>query len=96
MVESSRPADRNKTVLICRHPLGVVVAITPWNVPFMVPFEYIAPGLAMGNPVVWKPAEEAVPHTSRYIAAALRYGAMAGWSRNDALRGPGSRGASRP
>ena len=63
-------ADRNKTVLIRRHPIGVVVAITPWNVPFMVPFEYIAPALAMGNAVVWKPAES-VPHTSRHIAAAL-------------------------
>jgi succinate-semialdehyde dehydrogenase/glutarate-semialdehyde dehydrogenase len=68
-------ADRNKKVLIERRPLGVVGAITPWNVPFMVPFEYIAPALAMGNPVVWKPAES-VPATSRHIQAAID---AAGW-----------------
>ncbi len=68
-------ADPAKKVLIERRPLGVVAAITPWNVPFMVPFEYIAPALAMGNPVVWKPAES-VPATSRHIQAAID---AAGW-----------------
>jgi acyl-CoA reductase-like NAD-dependent aldehyde dehydrogenase len=68
-------ADAAKKVLIERRPLGVVGAITPWNVPFMVPFEYIAPALAMGNPVVWKPAES-VPATSRHIQAAVD---AAGW-----------------
>lgn len=68
-------ADAGKKVFVEREPLGVVGAITPWNVPFMVPFEYIAPGLAMGNAVVWKPAES-VPNTSRHIQAALD---EAGW-----------------
>jgi succinate-semialdehyde dehydrogenase/glutarate-semialdehyde dehydrogenase len=68
-------ADRNKKVFVERAALGVIGAITPWNVPFMVPFEYIAPGLAMGNAVVWKPAES-VPRTSEHMQAALD---EAGW-----------------
>jgi succinate-semialdehyde dehydrogenase/glutarate-semialdehyde dehydrogenase len=68
-------ADRGKTVLTQRRSLGVVGAITPWNVPFMVPVEYGAPALAMGNSFLWKPAES-VPATSAHMRAAFR---DAGW-----------------
>ncbi len=71
----TQAAQRDVMVLTERQPLGVVGAITPWNVPFMVPIEYIAPALAMGNAVVWKPAES-VPSTSRYIQRAFE---SAGW-----------------
>jgi acyl-CoA reductase-like NAD-dependent aldehyde dehydrogenase len=67
--------DRGKRVFVSRGPLGVVAAITPWNAPILVPFEYIAPALAMGNAVLWKPAES-VPHASRHLAQALE---QAGW-----------------
>jgi acyl-CoA reductase-like NAD-dependent aldehyde dehydrogenase len=40
-----------------REPLGVVCAITPWNFPLAIPAWKIAPALAFGNAVVWKPAE---------------------------------------
>ena len=40
-----------------REPLGVVTAITPWNFPVAIPLWKIAPALAFGNAVVWKPAE---------------------------------------
>jgi alpha-ketoglutaric semialdehyde dehydrogenase len=53
-----------------REPLGVVVAITPWNFPIAIPAWKIAPALAFGNTVVWKPAE-IVPLTSTHLATAL-------------------------
>jgi acyl-CoA reductase-like NAD-dependent aldehyde dehydrogenase len=53
-----------------REPLGVVTAITPWNFPIAIPAWKIAPAIAYGNTVVWKPAE-IVPLTSTHLAAAL-------------------------
>jgi acyl-CoA reductase-like NAD-dependent aldehyde dehydrogenase len=43
-------------VLIERRPLGVVAVITPWNWPYTMPAQVIAPALAAGNTVVWAPA----------------------------------------
>ena len=40
-----------------RVPLGVVALITPWNFPVAIPAWKIAPALAYGNTVVFKPAE---------------------------------------
>ncbi len=37
--------------------LGVVAAITPWNSPLMLATWKLAPALAAGNTVVWKPSE---------------------------------------
>ena len=71
----TRAAASDVMVLTEREPLGVVGAITPWNVPFMVPIEYAAPALAMGNAVVWKGAES-VPRTSAYVQEAFE---RAGW-----------------
>jgi acyl-CoA reductase-like NAD-dependent aldehyde dehydrogenase len=53
-----------------REPLGVVTAITPWNFPIAIPAWKIAPALAFGNTVVWKPAE-IVPLTATHLATAL-------------------------
>jgi len=38
-------------------PLGVVAAITPWNSPLMLAAWKLAPALAAGNTIVWKPSE---------------------------------------
>jgi len=48
--------DARKRVLVYRVPLGVVGVITPWNWPYTMPGEIIAPALAAGNTVVWNPA----------------------------------------
>ena len=40
-----------------REPLGVVAAITPWNSPLLLATWKLAPALAAGNTVVWKPSE---------------------------------------
>ena len=39
-----------------RDPLGVVALITPWNFPIAIPAWKLAPALAFGNTVVFKPA----------------------------------------
>jgi len=48
--------DPAKRVLIYRVPKGVVGVITPWNWPYTMPAELLAPALAAGNTVVWNPA----------------------------------------
>ena len=53
-----------------REPLGGVVAITPWNFPIAIPAWKLAPALAFGNTVIWKPAE-IVPLTATHLFAAL-------------------------
>jgi succinate-semialdehyde dehydrogenase/glutarate-semialdehyde dehydrogenase len=55
-----------KRVLLVRRPRGVIGAITPWNWPYTMPAELIAPALAAGNAVVWTPAS-----TTAVAAAAL-------------------------
>lgn len=53
-----------------REPLGVVSIITPWNFPIAIPAWKIAPALAYGNTVVFKPAEDA-PHTALLLVEVL-------------------------
>jgi acyl-CoA reductase-like NAD-dependent aldehyde dehydrogenase len=55
-----------KRVLLVRRPRGVIGVITPWNRPYTMPAELIAPALASGNTVVWTPAS-----TTAVAAAAL-------------------------
>jgi succinate-semialdehyde dehydrogenase/glutarate-semialdehyde dehydrogenase len=43
-------------VLLARRPRGVVGVISPWNWPYTMPAELVAPALACGNAVVWTPA----------------------------------------
>jgi alpha-ketoglutaric semialdehyde dehydrogenase len=44
-------------VLITREPVGVVGLICPWNFPIAIPAWKMAPALAFGNAVVFKPAD---------------------------------------
>ena len=52
--------DPHKRILVQRVPRGVVGVITPWNWPYTMAAELLAPALAGGNTVVWNPAR----HTS--------------------------------
>ena len=54
VLPSVRP---NIGVEITREPVGVVGIITPWNFPIAIPAWKIAPALAYGNTVVFKPAD---------------------------------------
>ena len=65
------PSHSANTFLYARRePVGVVSAITPWNFPIAIPAWKIAPALAYGNSVVWKPAE-LVPLTAVHLLQAL-------------------------
>jgi aldehyde dehydrogenase (NAD+) len=55
---------------ITREPVGVVGLITPWNFPIAIPAWKIAPALAYGNTVVFKPAD-LVPGCAWAIAEIL-------------------------
>jgi len=54
ILPSVRP---NIGVEITREPIGVIGLITPWNFPIAIPAWKIAPALAFGNCVVFKPAD---------------------------------------
>jgi aldehyde dehydrogenase (NAD+) len=65
-------------VEVTREPLGVVGIITPWNFPLAIPAWKIAPALAYGNCVVFKPAD-LVPGCGWAIAEIIsRSGVAAG------------------
>jgi acyl-CoA reductase-like NAD-dependent aldehyde dehydrogenase len=66
-LESLRPGIE---VTVTREPVGVVSVITPWNFPIAIPAWKIAPALAYGNTVVFKPAD-AVPASAWALADAL-------------------------
>lgn len=52
------PIDKPRMFNFTQHePLGVVAAITPWNSPLLLAAWKLAPALAAGNTVVWKPSE---------------------------------------
>lgn len=53
LLPDARPGVTTTSV---REPLGVVVAITPWNDPLLTPARKLAPALLAGNTVVLKPA----------------------------------------
>lgn len=58
--------DPTKRVMTFYRPRGVYAVVTPWNFPVNIPVEYLAPGLAAGNAIVWTPAP-----TTALVAAAL-------------------------
>lgn len=51
---ASTSADRR--VLSTRVPLGVVGVVSPWNWPYTMGAELLAPAMAAGNVIVWVPA----------------------------------------
>ena len=48
----------DKRIIVLKEPIGVVAAITPWNFPTAMITRKCAPALAVGCPVVIKPAED--------------------------------------
>jgi acyl-CoA reductase-like NAD-dependent aldehyde dehydrogenase len=58
-------------VLTKREPLGVVVAITPWNDPLLTPARKISPALISGNTLVVKPSTD-TPLAMQHLAMALQ------------------------
>ena len=65
-------------VEVTREPVGVVALITPWNFPIAIPAWKIAPALAYGNCMVFKPAD-LVPGSAHVLAEIIsRSGLPAG------------------
>ena len=52
------PNGEGRTGYWIREPIGIVGAITPWNVPLALAAHKVAPALGAGNAVVLKPAEQ--------------------------------------
>jgi len=70
--------DNNRRLMVLKQPIGVCVAITPWNFPLAMITRKVAPALAAGCPVVIKPAE-LTPLTALATAElAIRAGIPAG------------------
>ena len=55
------------TSMVRRDAIGVVASIAPWNYPMMMMAWKLAPALAGGNTVVWKPSEQ-TPLTAMALA----------------------------
>jgi succinate-semialdehyde dehydrogenase / glutarate-semialdehyde dehydrogenase len=66
IVPSAFPSKR---LLVQRKPLGVAVAITPWNFPVAMIARKLAPALAAGCTLVVKPAEQTPLSPAALIAA---------------------------
>jgi acyl-CoA reductase-like NAD-dependent aldehyde dehydrogenase len=74
-LDSVRPGVE---VEVTREPVGVVAIITPWNFPLAIPAWKIAPALAFGNCVVFKPAELAPASPWTIVDILRRAGLPAG------------------
>ncbi len=66
--------DSNFFGFTTKEPVGVVAAITPWNVPLSQAVWKIAPALATGCCVVLKPAEQTPLSALRFAELALEIG----------------------
>jgi len=84
-VDSTRPGV---DVEVTREPLGVIAAITPWNFPLAIAAWKLAPALAFGNTVVFKPAE-LVPWSPWAIADIVQRAGLPAGVLN-LVMGPGS------
>jgi aldehyde dehydrogenase (NAD+) len=69
------PIDKPDTFNFTRHePLGVVVAITPWNSPLLLAGWKLAPALAAGNTVILKPSEFTSASSLEFVKLAEQAG----------------------
>lgn len=71
-------ANPDTLLYTVREPVGVVGIITPWNFPIAIPAWKIAPALAFGNTVVFKPASYTPLLAVRFIEALAEAGVPAG------------------
>ncbi len=82
------PKSENRLIFSQREPVGVVVAIGPFNFPLNLLAHKIAPALAAGNTVITKPTSE-TPLTALLLKEII---AKAGWPEGifNVVVGPGS------
>ena len=80
--------DAGKRVFLYRVPRGVVGVISPWNWPYTMPAELMAPALASGNAVVWAPASSTSICAAKLAECIVDAGLPAGIF--NMVTGPGS------
>ncbi|MGE6896669.1 aldehyde dehydrogenase family protein [Priestia flexa] len=51
-----------------QQPLGTIGVITPWNVPLAIPIWKMAPALVAGNSIVWKPANQSLLLSQKFMS----------------------------
>jgi acyl-CoA reductase-like NAD-dependent aldehyde dehydrogenase len=62
--------DPNKRLFTFKVAIGTWGIITPWNFPTVIPSEYFGPGIAAGNTIVFKPAEQ-TPLSGLFLAQCM-------------------------
>jgi len=70
-IQSELPANFAYTI---KEPHGVVGIITPWNFPIAIPVWKLAPALAAGNTVVFKPASNTPATAVRLVELFIEAG----------------------
>ena len=72
------PHQRDKRIVVLKEPIGVCAAVTPWNFPAAMITRKAGPALAVGCPMVVKPATQ-TPYSALALAElATRAGVPAG------------------
>ena len=94
-LDANRGTGLDKLGFTIHQPVGIVVAITPFNYPALLVMHKLAPALAAGNAVVLKPAR-ATPLTALALArcftdAGLPDGVLSVVTGPGAGNGPGNR-----
>ena len=54
------PGSENKTGIVRRFPVGLILGITPWNFPLNLAAHKISPALASGNVIIIKPSSSSI------------------------------------
>lgn len=72
------PTEAGQIVLSLRQPVGVVAVITPWNFPLSMAARKVAPALAAGNGVIFKPSEITPLMGQRLVEVLLEAGVPGG------------------
>ncbi|MBE3556494.1 MAG: aldehyde dehydrogenase family protein [Firmicutes bacterium] len=84
---AAQPGSEHRLAFTMRVPIGVVVAISPFNFPLNLVAHKVAPALAAGNTVVLKPASYTPLTTIRLVEVLAEAGVPAG--RINLITGPG-------
>ena len=72
------PAGKGRMAMTIRQPLGVIGAITPFNIPLNLALHKLGPALAGGNAVVHKPSEQTPLSAIRLAQLMTEAGAPSG------------------
>lgn len=75
---ASEPEPSPAGVRVRYRPVGCIGLVTPWNNPVAIAVGKIAPALAFGNTVVWKPSPHAMRISRRMMDSLLEAGVPPG------------------